>query len=124
MGKRLRVLHRLLTRDENLEVIVTSARALAQKLSIQEQTFPISLKTEDLIDQGELLEKLIAFGYKREYQVEHRGEVAVLAVEVEVEELLVEVGGLLVELEELLVEAEVFIESDGMDSIISETIEL
>ncbi|MAT63934.1 MAG: transcription-repair coupling factor [Dehalococcoidia bacterium] len=77
MGKRLRVLHRLLTCDENLEVIVTSARALAQKLSIQERTFPISLKTEDLIDQGELLEKLIAFGYKREYQVEHRGEVAV-----------------------------------------------
>ncbi|MEC9034916.1 MAG: transcription-repair coupling factor, partial [Actinomycetota bacterium] len=76
MGKRLRVLHRLLTCDEQLEVIVTSARALAQKLSIQEQTFPISIKTEDLIDQGELLEKLIAFGYKREYQVEHRGEVA------------------------------------------------
>ena len=77
MGKRLRVLHRLVTREETLEVIVTSARALVQKLSIQGQGFPISLKTGDLIDQGELLEKLFTFGYKREYQVEHRGEVAV-----------------------------------------------
>ena len=77
MGKRLRVLHRVVTREEALEVIVTSARALAQKLSIQGQAFPISLKTGDLIDQGELLEKLFTFGYKREYQVEHRGEVAV-----------------------------------------------
>ena len=77
MGKRLRVLHRLLACDESLEVIVTSARALVQKLSAKEEIFPISLKTSDLIDQRELLEKLIIFGYKREYQVEHRGEVAV-----------------------------------------------
>ena len=77
MGKRLRVLHRLVNSEENLEVIVTSARALVQKLSIQKQIFPIFLKTGDLIDQSELLEKLFAFGYKREYQVEHRGEVAV-----------------------------------------------
>jgi len=77
MGKRLRVLHRLVTCEETLEVIVTSARALVQKLSIQGKAFPISLKTGDLIDQGELLEKLFTFGYKREYQVEHRGEVAV-----------------------------------------------
>ena len=77
MGKRLRVLHRLVTCEETLEVIVTSARALVQKLTIQRRAFPISLKTGDLIDQGELLEKLVTFGYKREYQVEHRGEVAV-----------------------------------------------
>ena len=77
MGKRLRVLHRLVSCEETLEVIVTSARALVQKLSIQGKAFPISLKTGDLIDQGELLEKLFTFGYKREYQVEHRGEVAV-----------------------------------------------
>jgi len=77
MGKRLRVLHRLLTCDESLEVIVTSARALVQKLPNKEKILPIYLKTRDLIDQRELLEKLIAFGYKREYQVEHRGEVAV-----------------------------------------------
>ncbi len=77
MGKRLRVLHRLVTSEETLEVIVTSARALVQKLSVQEETFPIFLKTGDLIDQRELLAKLVAFGYKREYQVEHRGEVAI-----------------------------------------------
>ena len=77
MGKRLRVLHRLVSSEENLEVIVTSARALVQKLSIQEETFPIFLRTGDLVEQGELLEKLVAFGYKREYQVEHRGEIAV-----------------------------------------------
>ena len=77
MGKRLRVLHRLVTSDKTLEVIVTSARALVQKLSLQEETFPIFLKTGDLIDQRELLAKLVAFGYKREYQVEHRGEVAI-----------------------------------------------
>jgi len=77
MGKRLRVLHRLVSCEETLEVIVTSARALVQKLSVHEQASPISIKTGDLIDQGEFLEKLFTFGYKREYQVEHRGEVAV-----------------------------------------------
>ena len=77
MGKRLRVIHRLMSSEINLEVVVTSVRALVQKLFIQEQTFPIRLKAGDLIDHGELTKKLILFGYKREYQVEHRGELAI-----------------------------------------------
>ena len=54
MGKRLRVIHRLMSSEANLEVVVTSVRALVQKLFIQEQTFPIRLKAGDLIDHGEL----------------------------------------------------------------------
>ena len=77
MGKRLRVIHRLMSSEANLEVVVTSVRALVQKLFIQEQTFPIRLKAGDLIDHGELTKKLVLFGYKREYQVEHRGELAI-----------------------------------------------
>ena len=62
MGKRLRVIHRLMSSEANLEVVVTSVRALVQKLFIQEQTFPIRLKAGDLIDHGELTKKLILFG--------------------------------------------------------------
>ena len=76
MGKRLRVIHRLVASEEKLEVIVTSVRALVQKLSIQNETFPLRLKTGDSIDYEKLLERLVTSGYKREYQVEHRGEVA------------------------------------------------
>src|SRR6185312_15235895 len=38
---------------------------------------PVRLQPGDQIDRDELVEALVRAGYRREYQVEHRGEVAV-----------------------------------------------
>lgn len=77
MGKRLRIIHRLLTPTESPEIVVTYARALAQKLQVPSNSNPMYFRIGEFIDQTNLLRKLLDFGYKREYQVEHRGEVSI-----------------------------------------------
>ena len=75
MGRRLRVLSRL--RDEvPPAVIVAPVRALIQRLS-DVPVDPVRIRPGDQVDPTDLVARLAEIGYRREYQVEHRGEVAV-----------------------------------------------
>ncbi len=59
-------------------VIVAPIRALLQRLGPHvEDTEPLRLARADQVDQGELVSQLVHMGYRREYQVEHRGELAI-----------------------------------------------
>ena len=76
MGQRLRVLHRLGS-DRPPALVVASARALVQRIDPEAAIDPIRVCPGDLIDPVELVTRLVELGYRREGQVEHRGEVAV-----------------------------------------------
>ncbi len=94
MGRRCRVMHRLTglgrsrPTDHGLQrlanepqrppaVVVVSARALAQFVDPAAATAPVTVRRGDITDQFELVRRLAEFGYRREHQVEHRGELAV-----------------------------------------------
>ncbi len=78
MGRRLEVLWRLRTPDETPSVIVAPVRALVQIMGPHgTEAEPIEIRPGDTIDPLELVERLVLQGYRREFQVEHRGEVAV-----------------------------------------------
>ena len=83
MGRRLRVLWRLSNPDLHPErlpdVIVAPVRALIQGLAplAPETAEPVSIRPGDQLDPQDLVARLVATGYRREYQVEHRGEIAV-----------------------------------------------
>ncbi len=77
MGRRCRVLHRMAQTETTPSVVVVSARALAQFVDPSAASTPITLSRGDLVDQSEIVKRLVAFGYRREHQVEHRGEMAV-----------------------------------------------
>ena len=78
MGRRLRVLHRLGDLADRPSVLVASGRALVQRLGPEAgRTRPILLGPGDVVDQTTLVADLVAIGYRRGYQVEHRGELAV-----------------------------------------------
>jgi len=77
MGRRLRTMWLLRNRTAPT-VVVAPVRALAQRLGPHvEDVEPVAVRPGARIDQAELVERLIAGGYRREYQVEHRGELAV-----------------------------------------------
>lgn len=78
MGKRLEILWRLESADECPEVVVAPVRAIVQTMGPHgSEADPIIVKPGDVIDPGQLIERLVERGYHREFQVEHRGEVAV-----------------------------------------------
>ena len=77
MGRRCRVLHRMTDPAVTPAVVVASARALAQFVSAETAAAPINLSVGDSVDQSALVRRLSEFGYHREHQVEHRGEMAV-----------------------------------------------
>ena len=78
MGRRLRAMWRLRDPARMPRVLVASVRALVQRLGPHvEDVEPILVRPGDVLDPSQLLEQLVAAGYRREYQVEHRGEVAV-----------------------------------------------
>jgi transcription-repair coupling factor (superfamily II helicase) len=79
MGRRLRVLWRLRVTGAHLpDVVVAPVRALVQRLGPHVEDFdPIRIRPGDQIDRDELVARLVGFGYRREYQVEARGEIAV-----------------------------------------------
>ncbi len=78
MGRRVEVLWRLRSGDESLRVVVAPARALVQRLGPHvEDTEPVVIRPGDVVDSEALVSTLVHTGYRREYQVEHRGEVAV-----------------------------------------------
>ncbi len=78
MGRRLHVLHRLSGLGDRPAVVVASGRALVQRLGPGAGTRdPLLIGPGDVVDQTALVADLVASGYRREYQVEHRGEAAV-----------------------------------------------
>jgi transcription-repair coupling factor (superfamily II helicase) len=79
MGRRLRVIWRLRAGGDHLpRAIVAPVRALVQRLGPHvEDVEPVVVKAGAQIDRDELVARLVGIGYRREYQVEARGEVAV-----------------------------------------------
>ncbi|HET9772583.1 MAG TPA: transcription-repair coupling factor, partial [Acidimicrobiia bacterium] len=82
MGRRLRVLWRLRCGAEDPSalpaVIIAPVRALAQRLGPHvEDVVPITVAAGQVVDRDGLAAELVAAGYRREYQVEARGEFAV-----------------------------------------------
>jgi transcription-repair coupling factor (superfamily II helicase) len=59
-------------------VVVAPVRALLQRLGpVGVAAVPVHVSSGATLDQSELVGRLVALGYRREYQVEHRGELAV-----------------------------------------------
>jgi transcription-repair coupling factor (superfamily II helicase) len=59
-------------------VVVAPVKALLQRLAPgASATRPVVVRAGDRLEADDLLADLVASGYRREYQVEHRGEVAV-----------------------------------------------
>ncbi|HEX6395162.1 MAG TPA: transcription-repair coupling factor [Acidimicrobiales bacterium] len=79
MGRRLRTMWRLRSGSARTpRVLIAPVRSLLQRLGPHvEETDPIIINKGDQVDPQDLVARLISFGYRREYQVEHRGEVAV-----------------------------------------------
>jgi transcription-repair coupling factor (superfamily II helicase) len=88
MGRRLRLLWRLGATGSGSasseregpppSVVVAPVRALLQRLGPSgEAAAPVEVTAGGRLDQSELVAKLVSLGYRREYQVEHRGELAV-----------------------------------------------
>jgi len=78
MGRRLRVLHRLTSMEDRPAVVVASGRAVVQRIGPGAGRIdPLRVGPGDTIDPQDLVADLVAIGYRREYQVEHRGELAV-----------------------------------------------
>ena len=78
MGRRLETLWHLQEPTRCPQVVVAPLRALMQRLSPgADRMDPIVIGAEDTIDQTELVRNLVDYGYRRETQVEHRGEFAV-----------------------------------------------
>ncbi len=79
MGRRLRVMWRLRSGGDDVPaVVVAPVRAVVQRLGPHvEDVEPIRLRVGDVVDRDALVEQLVTMGYRREYQVEGRGEVAV-----------------------------------------------
>lgn len=78
MGHRLRTLWHLQDPDRCPRVIVAPVRALIQRLGPHvEEAEPIIIGSGDQVDPQQLVADLVNAGYRREPQVEHRGEVAI-----------------------------------------------
>ncbi len=78
MGRRLETLWHIQEPGRCPRIVVAPLRALMQRLSPgSDRHDPIVVGAEDTIDQPELVRTLVDYGYRREAQVEHRGEFAV-----------------------------------------------
>jgi transcription-repair coupling factor (superfamily II helicase) len=78
MGRRQRVLWRLRDPERLPAIIVTSARAVAQRLGPHAaEAEPIVIRPQQRLDTESLIARLAEGGYRREELVEHRGEFAV-----------------------------------------------
>ena len=78
MGRRSRVLWRLRHPARAPKVVVAPIRALVQRLGPRPgESGPIEVRVGADTVQSDLVDRLVRFGYRREAQVEHRGEFAV-----------------------------------------------
>ncbi len=77
MGRRLELLWRLRDPQRCPAVVVGGVRALLQRLGPGAlDVEPIVVRQGDVVDPDDLVARLVAFGYRREELVEHRGEFA------------------------------------------------
>ncbi|MBO0729072.1 MAG: transcription-repair coupling factor, partial [Acidimicrobiaceae bacterium] len=77
MGHRLRTMWRLHA-NRAPRVVVAPVRSLLQRLGPHvEEAEPVVVAKGDQVDLEALVARLVGLGYRREYQVEHRGELAV-----------------------------------------------
>ena len=77
MGRRLRTMWRLRDPKRMPRVLVAPVRSLVQRLGPHvEEVEPVVVARGDQVDPIDLVERLVLAGYRREPQVEHRGEVA------------------------------------------------
>ena len=77
MGRRLRVMWRLRKPERAPRFVVAGVRALSQRLGPHvEDVEPVTITTGQQVDPAELVAELVKLGYRREYLVEHRGEVS------------------------------------------------
>ena len=78
MGRRMETLWHLQEPSRCPQVVVTPLRALMQRLSPgSDRIEPIVIGVEDVVDLTDITRRLVEVGYRRETQVEHRGEFAV-----------------------------------------------
>ena len=78
MGRRLELIWRLRNPGEAPRVLVAPVRSLIQRLGPHvAEVEPVVIRPGGRADPVELVEELVSIGYRREHQVEHRGEVAV-----------------------------------------------
>ncbi len=78
MGQRLRTMWHLQDPERCPQVVVAPVRALVQRLGPHvEEVDPILVGIGDQLDPQRLVADLVMAGYRREPQVEHRGEVAI-----------------------------------------------
>ena len=78
MGRRLRAMWKLSDPQRSPRVLVAPVRALIQRLGPHvEDVEPLVVRPGQVVDPDALLRDLVEAGYRREYQVEHRGELAV-----------------------------------------------
>ncbi|MBV9660973.1 MAG: transcription-repair coupling factor, partial [Acidimicrobiales bacterium] len=83
MGRRLRTMWRLRSgmsgHPERIpKVLVAPVRSLLQRLGPHvEEADPVRVAKGEEVDPERLVAQLVEMGYRREYQVEHRGEIAV-----------------------------------------------
>jgi transcription-repair coupling factor (superfamily II helicase) len=85
MGRRLRAMWHLRHVDggsaggrSTASVLVAPVKAFLQRLGPRvEDVAPVVVRSGDSVDRDELVSLLVEAGYRREYQVEHRGELAV-----------------------------------------------
>jgi transcription-repair coupling factor (superfamily II helicase) len=77
MGSRLAVLWHMRTGTGVPRVVVAPVRAILQRLAPWESAPPLTIEKGATVDAETTLAALVAAGYRREPQVEHRGEFAV-----------------------------------------------
>ncbi len=78
MGRRVQAMVDLVHPERRPAVLVAPVKAMLQRLGPHvEESAPVIIRPGDTIDPQELVARLVGLGYQREYQVEHRGEVAV-----------------------------------------------
>jgi transcription-repair coupling factor (superfamily II helicase) len=78
MGTRMRILHELRARDNKVQLVIAPIRSVLQRLSPHtEDVEPLVIKRGDVRNLDDFVRELVLFGYRREYQVEHRGEFSV-----------------------------------------------
>ncbi|MEM7285488.1 MAG: transcription-repair coupling factor [Actinomycetota bacterium] len=75
MGRRNQVLWSLDAAPP--QVIVAPVRALVQRLAPGSGGDPLVIGAGDVVDLDETVERLVSMGYRRDVQVEHRGDIAV-----------------------------------------------
>jgi transcription-repair coupling factor (superfamily II helicase) len=78
MGRRLKVLWQLEHPDRCPSVVVAPVRAVIQRLGPGvDDVAPAVVGVGDVVDRDDLVERLVNMGYRRDVQIEHRGDFAV-----------------------------------------------